>query len=255
LDCCLRAVVRRLGHLSHVADITQGQIYPASECFRQGRGAPCRNQNLGAKLKVKNAVQRFRWIGPGEYLKGAGFIQGENKPSQVAIDAGFWLADSEVTQELWTEIAGTNPSCFKGDLNAPVEQVNWADCKEFLKKLNSRVESLNADLPSDAQWEYACRAGSKGAFAGDLSKLAWYSRTAHGQPKAVKTKQPNAWGLYDMHGNVWEWCRDDIKPPGCRIRKGGSVGSDASNCRAGLIYKDSSVRDNDIGFRILIPAV
>lgn len=130
----------------------------------------------------------------------------------VAISKPFYLGKYEVTQGQWQAVMGSNPSHFKGD-KLLVDSVGWGDCQEFLKKLQSRLPALKFFVPTEAQWEYACRAGSKTeySFGDDASRLgefAWYSDNSGSTTHDVGTKEPNDWGLYDMHGNVKEWNAD-----------------------------------------------
>jgi formylglycine-generating enzyme required for sulfatase activity len=154
---------------------------------------------------------------------------------------------------------GKNPSSFKGD-NLPVENVSWNDAQEFIRKLNQADSKYQYRLPTEAEWEYACRAGTTGDYAGNLDAMAWYSSNAGSSTHPVGQKQANKWGLYDMHGNVWEWCQDWYdsdyyrQSPGAdptgptagsyRVFRGGEWSSNADNCRAAYRY------DNSPGYRI-----
>ena len=135
----------------------------------------------------------------------------EHPQHGVAISRPFYLSKYEVTQAQWRAIMGTNPSHFKGD-NRPVEQVSWYDCQTFCQQV-STTTGRSAHLPTEAQWEYACRAGtSTQYYFGDdesqLGQYAWTMDNSGSQTHDVGGRVPNAWGLYDMLGNVWEWCED-----------------------------------------------
>ena len=158
-------------------------------------------------------------IPAGEFMMGSpdsdkDAMDWEKPQHRVRITKPFYLGKYLVTQEQWQAVMGSNPSRFKGPKN-PVEQVSWEVCQQFLGKLNAKVRPAGGkfQLPTEAQWEYACRAGSKTrySFGDDASKLgeyAWYEKNSDGKTHPVGEKKPNAWGLYDMHGNVWERCQD-----------------------------------------------
>ena len=143
--------------------------------------------------------------------------------------------------------------------NRPVTHVSWNDCQEFCRK-------TGLQLPTEAQWEYACRAGSTGAYAGNLDDMAWYENNSGSRTHSVGTKKPNAWGLYDMHGNVYEWCQDwfgkypsgsvtDPTGPSSgsdRVGRGGSWDDDAGGCRSAYrSYGEPGYRYYYLGFRVL----
>lgn len=158
--------------------------------------------------KTTSSQFDFCAITLGTFLMGS---EHEEPVHQVTISSDFFMGKYPVTQAQWEAVMGTNPSNFKGS-DHPVEQVSWEDCQEFIKRLNATGMGIFR-LPTEAEWEYACRAGSAGKFCfGDdeslLGNYAWYNANSASQTQPVGKKKPNAWGLHDMHGNVWEWCLD-----------------------------------------------
>ena len=159
-------------------------------------------------------TQRMRWIAPGSFMMGSpkqekGRYSDEGPQNRVSITKGFWLADTPCTQELWQAMTGTNPSQHFGP-KRPVEKVSWDDVTDALNGLSQRLLGLDPGLPSEAQWEYACRAGTTTVYnVGDTlsPEDANFAGELNGTCD-VKRYRPNAWGLFDIHGNVWEWCRD-----------------------------------------------
>jgi formylglycine-generating enzyme required for sulfatase activity len=149
-------------------------------------------------------------IPAGNFCMGSDGGSGDEKPVHlVTIRQSFYMGKYEVTQAQWQAVMGNNPSGFKDcGGNCPVEQVSWDDAQNFINKLNASNDGFRYRLPTEAEWEYACRAGTTGDYAGNLSEMAWYSENSGNKTHAVGGKQPNAWGLGDMHGNVWEWCQD-----------------------------------------------
>jgi formylglycine-generating enzyme required for sulfatase activity len=193
------------------------------------------------------------YIKPGSFMMGSPTGEanrgGDERQHRVTLTAGFHMGVTEVTQAEWGAVMGTNPSYFKGD-DRPVEQVSWHDAVAFCEEL-SRREGRRYRLPTEAEWEYACRAGSTTAFSfgnseSDLGQYGWYGSNSGDQTHPVAQKKPSAWGLHDMHGNVWEWCRDwhsdytssaTTDPNGAqtgmdRVLRGGSWGSGAQFCRS-----------------------
>ncbi|MFM7052728.1 MAG: SUMF1/EgtB/PvdO family nonheme iron enzyme, partial [Planctomycetota bacterium] len=145
---------------------------------------------------------------PGEFIMGSPAAEAGRSDDETqhrcTIRKAFYLSETELTQEVWQKVMGANPSKFRG-ATSPVEQVSWNDCQQFCAATGLR-------LPSEAEWEYACRAGTTGAYAGDLGSMAWYIDSSGGSPHPVATKKANPWGLHDMHGNVSEWCEDAYGP-------------------------------------------
>jgi formylglycine-generating enzyme required for sulfatase activity len=177
-----------------------------------------------ACLTVGGVTQRMRWIVPGRFLMGSpddelGRFESEGPVHAVIISMGFWLFDTPCTQALWQVVMGDNPSGFRSP-DRPVESVSWVDVQGFLAVINALVPDLRLSLPTEAQWEYACRAGTQTALytgpidtKGDgnapaLDPIAWYGGNSAGKSHPVGEKAPNGWGLYDMLGNVSEWCAD-----------------------------------------------
>src|SRR5579872_2228414 len=161
---------------------------------------------------AKNTDIQFVKIAPGEFLMGCSegdnICPAEEKPAhRVRITKAFEMGKYEVTQAQWQAVMGSNPSTIKGD-DHPVETVSKNDAHDFIAKLNARNDGYKYRLPSEAEWEYAARAGTKGALPGTLDDIAWYGANSEDETHPVGAKKPNAWGLYDMLGNVREWVED-----------------------------------------------
>jgi formylglycine-generating enzyme required for sulfatase activity len=206
----------------------------------------------------------------------------DEKPADTVTLSTYYIGETEVTQELWKAVMGDNPSYFKsGSLKRPVEQVSWEDCQTFIRKLNE-LTGKKFRLPTEAEWEFAARGGTKSAgykYSGsnDINAVAWYDVNAYDKGKnspgygthVVKTKKPNELGIYDMSGNVWEWCSDwygdytsatQTNPQGApsgsaRVNRGGSWYNLAGNCRSSYRgYSPPDYRNDDLGLRlVLIP--
>ena len=159
-----------------------------------------------SKVNPKDGLT-YVWIPPGRFTMGCspGDLECANdeKPARpVAIARGFWLGETLVTQAAWKRVTGSDPSYFKGD-DQPVEQVNWDDSQRYCAAIGGR-------LPTEAEWEYAARAGNAAARYGDLDSIAWYAGNSRNETHPVKQKEPNAWGLYDMLGNLLEWTGERV---------------------------------------------
>jgi formylglycine-generating enzyme required for sulfatase activity len=242
------------------------------------------------------------------YLQGGTFLMGsppsetghrhDEKLHRVTIRNGFYISETEITQKQWTTLMDNNPSAFRecGD-NCPVDNVSWHDCQEFIKRLNQYEATRQYRLPTEAEWEYACKAGTQTAFCNgvltksgcdidsNLDQVGWYcgnsgrrNPVSDLKPHPAGSKKPNAWGLYDMHGNVHEWCldacrssnwwstkigvytdtyKDGIIDPlstkgNRRVFRGGSWNASAKHCRSAArsCFKPT-VKRNNIGFRIV----
>ena len=232
---------------------------------------------------INSIGMEFVYITPGTFMMGSPVTEkGRNKNErrhQVTLSNGFFMQTTPVTQGQWKKIMNDNPSYFKkcGD-DCPVEEVSWNDTKEFIKKLNDKDQQNNYRLPTEAEWEYAARAGTETAtYVGEidavndknepmLDKIAWYNENSKRTTHPVAKKKPNDWGLFDMLGNVWEWCEDiygeyndesETDPKGAssgssRVVRGGSWHDDARGCRAADRGRfDPGDRDLNLGFRLL----
>jgi formylglycine-generating enzyme required for sulfatase activity len=246
---------------------------------------PVKSPSPGADKRISGPLpgMEFVWIPPGEFWMGSpedepGREDVESPRHRVRLTKGFHMQTTPVTQAQWEAVTGNNPSHFKNaGPNAPVEMVSWNDVQEFIRKLNQREGTGRFRLPTEAEWEYACRAGTETAFCNgpitdltgpdpNLEKVGWFNKNSRGTTHPVAQKQPNSWGLHDMHGNVWEWCRDwfgeypggpVIDPTGpetvaARVLRGGGWYYDASYCRAAsrVSYTPDN-RNYTVGFRVV----
>jgi formylglycine-generating enzyme required for sulfatase activity len=232
-------------------------------------------------LIVGGVRQAFRWIPPGRFLMGSPPDEVERLDNEaqheVILSKGLWLAETTCAQALWEAVMGKNPSRFKG-AERPVEQVSWEDAMTFIERLNAQVDDLNLRLPTEAEWEYACRAGTPTPFwfggnitteqvnyHGDYSYAGGEKGEYRAETMEVKALPCNGWGLYQMHGNVWEWCSDwygeypegpvtDPVGPNTgegRVLRGGSWDSDGGGARSAR--RSSGAPDDRsifIGFRL-----
>ena len=225
-------------------------------------------------LTIKGVSYEMVWVRGGTFRMGATSEQGSDaygneKPVHSVTLSSFYIGKTEVTQALWKAVMGSNPSCWKGD-NLPVECVSWNDCQEFIRKLNA-LTGLNFRLPTEAEWEFACRGGNNSRgykYSGSnyIDNVAWYRDNSGDKTHPVATKSPNELGIYDMSGNVNEWCNDwyggytsgrQTNPKGPydgsrRVLRGGSWNI-ARDCRSSLrCHGGSTIRINFLGMRLAL---
>ena len=224
---------------------------------------------------------KFVWIPPGNFMMGSPKeekLPNDNQTQhKVTLTKGFYMGVYTVTQEQWKEIMGKNPSFFKGEKNLPVEQVSWDDCQDFIKKLREKDKKAYR-LPTEAEWEYSCRAGTKTPFHfgetisteqanynGDFTYGNGKKGVYRKKTTPVGSFPANAWGLHDMHGNVWQWCqdwygdypqKDVVDPTGpekgqYRVLRGGSWHFSPEYCRSAIRVRDEpGNRSNNYGLRV-----
>ena len=248
--------------------------------------------NMDITIPLSNTVSlEMIWIKPGTFTMGSPENElgrsDDEVQHQVTLTKGYWLGKYEVTQAQYEAVTGSNPANFKGS-DRPVENVNWFDAVNFCEKLTEiekaagrLPEGYEYTLPTEAQWEYACRAGTAAALnsgknlsdeseCSEMDEVGWYGYNSDNETHSVGQKMPNAWGLYDMHGNVWEWCLDKYEdyptssvtdPVGPdtgvhRVKRGGSLDLIAGSCRSA--YRNSyspEGRDFIFGFRVALAPV
>jgi formylglycine-generating enzyme required for sulfatase activity len=238
---------------------------------------PTLTMNLDGGVKLELVL-----IPAGKFIMGSpaneALRQDDETPHEVTIKRPFYMGKYTVTQEQYEKVMGKNPSQFKGAKN-PVEMVSWNDAQDFCQKLSTSSGKI-VRLPAEAEWEYACRAGSTTAYCfgdteNELALCGWYIKNnthngiIDGTTHPVGEKKPNAFGLYDMHGNVWEWCQDWLgsyptgtvtDPTGpatgaSRVLRGGSWRDPAAYCRAA--FRDDGTSDGLVrhdGFRVVVGA-
>ena len=230
-----------------------------------------------ALRELRNSLgMEFVLIEPGTFEMGSpetesGRFDEEGPVHELTISQPYYLGKTEVTQEQWQAVMGSNPSRFSDcGGNCPVERVSWEDAQEFIAALNRQEGVTVYRLPTEAEWEYAARAGTRTAYsfgddAAHLGAYAWYGDNTDFEPHPVGQKRPNGWGLHDMHGNVWEWVadrygaypRDAVTDPrgansgAARVYRGGGWSDTARVCRVAPRLRDSpGYRFFDLGFRL-----
>ncbi|WP_175517920.1 formylglycine-generating enzyme family protein [Thiothrix caldifontis] len=276
----------------HNGNLMRGVWYPSPAddplWLPKGWGRSIGHDQYGVYIDVIlpskqfHVAQRFRWIEPASFLMGSpeyevGRGRYENQ-HPVILSKGYWMADTACTQFLWEDVMGNNPSRFVNE-NNPVENISWHDVNIFLREINFKYPDLKPRLPTEAEWENACRAGVSSAFSfeGELSlekvnySGVWddsgFDIKAIQKTIEVKSYSPNTWGLYEMHGNVWEWCQDWYgdypvdsisNPEGSasgkyRVLRGGSWGDSGMYCRSATREFDDPSDGNDrFSFRLVI---
>jgi alpha-L-fucosidase len=262
------------------------QLHPAVTVVELQLAQP--SETAAAALKVQDPD--WVWLPPGRFTMGKPDSKQnpqsvERSPRSVTLSRGFWIDRFEVTQGEYLAVMGSNPSIFRGGSNRPVEGVTWHDATNYCRRLTERERAAGRlpagweyRLPTEAQWEYACRAGTTNQFSygndpqyTELGNYAWYAGNSGTRTHAVGGKLPNQWGLYDMHGNVWEWCADwftsslprgsvtDPQGPTSgsdRVPRGGSWRDDAGACQSASRGPNApSFRGPDLGFRVVLVAV
>ena len=240
--------------------------------FLLGLLAAC-DQPVPAELKLVTLEPGLSlalvWVPPGSFQMGAELGNEDGPRHRVVLSRGFWMGQTEVTQAQWQAVMAGEPSYFKGP-DLPVEQVSYFEARAFAKALSARIPGLAFRLPTEAEWEYACRAGEESPEA--MGRRAWTRDNAAGRTQPVACLEPNPWGLYDMQGNVAEWCADwllapydgagTIDPKGApfdenddsesRVYRGGSWWGTPFSCRA--TFRDGCtphVRVRELGFRVV----
>ncbi|WP_094229245.1 formylglycine-generating enzyme family protein [Methanolobus psychrotolerans] len=225
-------------------------------------------------VSITNSIgMEFVLIPKGEFLMGSKDWNGEKPIYKVKISKSIYMGKYPVTQREWKTLMENNPSRFKDD-EKPVESVSWNDVQDFIKKLNEIEGTGKYRLPSETEWEYACRAGTItnyyfGDNASKLGEYAWYSKNSEKGTHPVGQKKPNPWGLYDMNGNVWEWCQDNfhLNNEGApddgsawedsgsigRINRGGGWYDNSNFCQSASRYLFAPKDCNcGLGFRLLV---
>ena len=253
-----------------VPDVQQPQPILPSQSAAQSES----NSNV-LPITVNGVSFNMIKVDGGTFTMGATSEQKDpfeqEKPKHQVTLSSYYIGETELTQALWTAVMGNNPSYFKGD-NLPVEQVSWEDCQTFIGKLND-LTGKSFRLPTEAEWEYAARGGKRSnhtQYSGSkrIKDVAWYKGNSGSKTHSVKTKKPNELGLYDMSGNVWEWCQDwydsygskaQTNPMGPdsgshRVGRGGSwLGYSGRYCRLShRNYYSPGGRVSNLGFRLAL---
>ena len=248
---------------------------PAAKPKAKTKPAPRRNSTSHSGSTVSLSAELNKLINNMVYVSGGTFIMGgdessDQTPTHSVTLSSYYICKYEVTQALWRAVMGSNPSKFKGD-NLPVEQVSWNDCQTFINRLNNYT-GRNSRLPTEAEWEFAARGGNysrhyKYSGSNYISDVAWYCDNSGNRTHPVGTKQANELGLYDMSGNVWEWCSDrygsyssysQSNPTGAtsgfgRVERGGNwCGLARYCCSSHRSYYAPGNSFDDLGLRLVL---
>ena len=238
--------------------------------------APCGGTEAGQpKTKMLDlgggVMMEMIYVTPGSFMMGRNGGNPNSSPAhKVTLTKGYWLGKYEVTQRQWKQMMGRNPSKFKGD-DLPVDSISWDDCQSFITKVNARQSGELIRLPTEAEWEYACRAGTDGDFGGtgNLDEMGWYKDNSGGKTHPAGEKRANDWGFYDMHGNVREWCNDrwgaysrnDVSDPAgsssgdLRVSRGGHWDAPTGWCLSIQRWKEKTTFVGETyGFRLCMSA-
>lgn len=233
------------------------------------------SSTVSLSAELNKLINNMVYVSGGTFTMGATSEQGseaesDEKPTHNVTLSSYYICKYEVTQALWRAVMGSNPSYFKGD-NLPVECVSWNDCQTFINRLNSYT-GRNFRLPTEAEWEFAARGGNysrhyKYSGSNYIGDVAWYTDNSGSRTHPVGTKQANELGLYDMSGNVYEWCSDwygsyssysQSNPTGAasgshRVSRGGCWYNNARNCRSSYrSYCSPGSGNNDLGLRLVL---
>ncbi len=238
------------------------------DCYFKHKGGLFTDEQLSEK-DVALAKEKLAW----EEKELKSMLKNEvvffGVPKLVKIPGRVWsIGKYEVTQKEYQAVMGVNPSHFKGDENRPVENVSWYDAQAFCKKLTERERAAGRlpagykyTLPTSKQWEIACRAGTttkycSGNTEADLSRVAWWKVNSGDKTHPVGTKEPNAWGIHDMHGNVREWCLGEYNRVYNRVCRGGYYGGGYYECKSSDVnYDNKDHRSTHLGFRVVLVPV
>ena len=255
---------------------SEAKAWLQEQKYKQSNSSSYGNNSGIETITIKGVQFKMVRVEGGTFQMGATSEQGSDAyddeyPVHSVTLSDYYIGQTEVTQELWEAVMGSNPSYFEGDNQYPVENVSWNDCQEFIEKLN-RLTGKNFRLPTEAEWEYAARGGNKSkgykySGSNDADAVAWYYDNSGSKTHPVATKQSNELGLYDMSGNVWEWCQDwygkysshsQSNPKGAntgsiRVLRGGSWFFKARSVRvSNRIINTPDYRNTNDGLRLVL---